>query len=129
VAAGSHGDEKIALARETDGRTDVGGAGAARDEPGMTIDRTVPDRAGGVVLRVAGTDELSTEVLRQVGEGRIVKSGSRRSSRADRQPWGTSLLLAGWFRPAGYSTKNGLATRSAVHYPQARMKGYGQVCG
>jgi hypothetical protein len=75
VAAASHGDEKIALARETDGRPDVGGAGATRDEPGMTIDRTVPDRAGGVVLRVAGTDELSTEVLRQVGEGRIVKSG------------------------------------------------------
>jgi hypothetical protein len=28
-----------------------------------------------MVLRVAGTDELSTEVLRQVGEGRIVESG------------------------------------------------------
>jgi hypothetical protein len=42
----------------------------------MTIDRTVPDRAGGVVLRVAGTDELAVEVLRQVGEGRIVESGS-----------------------------------------------------
>jgi hypothetical protein len=41
----------------------------------MTIDRTVPDRAGGVVLRVAGTDELSTEVSRQVGKGRIVESG------------------------------------------------------
>jgi hypothetical protein len=41
----------------------------------MTIDRTVPDRAGGVVLRVAGADELSTEVSRQVGEGRIVESG------------------------------------------------------
>jgi hypothetical protein len=39
----------------------------------MTIDRPVPDRAGGVVLRVAGTDELSTEVLRQVGEGRVVE--------------------------------------------------------
>jgi len=75
VAAASHGDEQIALARETDGSPDVDGAGAARDEPGTTIDRTVPDRAGGVVLRVAGTDELSTEVLRQVGEGRIVESG------------------------------------------------------
>ena len=75
MAAASHGDEKIALARETDGGPDVGGAGAARDEPGMTIDRTVPDRAGGVVLRVAGTDELSTEVSRQIGEGRIVESG------------------------------------------------------
>jgi hypothetical protein len=41
----------------------------------MTIDRTVPDRSGCVVLRVAGTDEPSTEVLREVGEGRIVKSG------------------------------------------------------
>jgi hypothetical protein len=31
VAAASHGDEKIALARETDGGPDVGGAGAARE--------------------------------------------------------------------------------------------------
>jgi hypothetical protein len=75
VAAASHGDEKIALARETDGGTDVGGAGAARDERGMTIDRTVPDGAGGVVLRVAGTDQLATNVARQVGQGRIVESG------------------------------------------------------
>jgi hypothetical protein len=77
VAAGSHGHEQIALACETDSGPDVGGAGAARDEPGTTIDRTVPDRAGGVVLRVAGTDELSTEVLRQFGEGRIVENGRR----------------------------------------------------
>ena len=41
----------------------------------MTIDCTVPDRTGGVVLFVARTDELSTEVLRQVREGRIVESG------------------------------------------------------
>ena len=75
MAAASHGDEKIVLTRQTDGGTDVGGAGAARDEPGMTIDRTVPDRAGGVVLRVAGTDERSTKVLRQIGEGRIVEGG------------------------------------------------------
>jgi hypothetical protein len=75
VAAASHGDEKITLARETDGGLDVGGAGAARDEPRMTIDRTVPDRASGVVPRVAGTDELSTEVSRQIGKGRIVESG------------------------------------------------------
>jgi hypothetical protein len=67
VAAASHGDEKIVLACEADGGPDVGGTGAARDEPGMTIDRTVPDRAGGVVLRVAGTDELATEVSRQIG--------------------------------------------------------------
>jgi hypothetical protein len=50
----------------------VGGCSARR--AGDTIDRTVPDRAGAVVLRVARTDELSTEVLRQVGEGRIVES-------------------------------------------------------
>jgi hypothetical protein len=75
VAAASHGDEEIALASETDGGADVGGAGAARHEPGTTIDRTVPDRASRVVLRVARMDELSTEVFRQVGEGRIVESG------------------------------------------------------
>jgi hypothetical protein len=75
VAAASHGDEKIALAGETDCGPDVGGAGAARDERGMTIDRTVPDGAGGVVLRIARTDKLSTEVSRQVCEGRVVQSG------------------------------------------------------
>jgi hypothetical protein len=41
----------------------------------MTIDGTVPDRAGGIVLRVTGADELSTEVSRQPGEGRIIDSG------------------------------------------------------
>lgn len=75
MAAASHGDEQIARAREADDGPDIGSAGAAHDEPGMTVDRAVPDRAGGVVLRVAGTDELSTEVLRQVGEGRIVERG------------------------------------------------------
>jgi hypothetical protein len=75
VAAASHGDEKIALTRETDGGPDIGCAGAARDERGMTIDRTVPDRAGLVVPRVAGTDERSPEVSRQAGDGRIVESG------------------------------------------------------
>jgi hypothetical protein len=40
----------------------------------MTIDGTVPDRSGWIVLRVAGADELSTEVSRQVGEGGIVES-------------------------------------------------------
>jgi hypothetical protein len=69
VPAASHGDEKIPLPGETDGGPDVGRAGAARDEPGVTIDRTVPDRSGGVVQRVAGADELTTEVLRQAGEG------------------------------------------------------------
>jgi hypothetical protein len=75
VTAASHRDEKITLAREADGGPDVGGAGAASDEPGMTIDRAVPDRAGGVVLCVAGTDELSAEVLCQVSESRIVDRG------------------------------------------------------
>jgi hypothetical protein len=64
VPATSHSDEEIALARETDCRADVGGAGAPRDEPGMAIDRTVPDRAGRVVLGVTSTDELSTKVWR-----------------------------------------------------------------
>jgi hypothetical protein len=41
----------------------------------MTIDRAVPDAACGVVLRVAGTDQLATKVARQVGEGRVVESG------------------------------------------------------
>jgi hypothetical protein len=75
VATASHGHDKITLACETDGGPDVAGAGAARDDRGMTIDRTVPNRTGGVVLWVAGTDDLSTEVSRQVGERRIVESG------------------------------------------------------
>ncbi len=73
MATASYRDEQIAFAREADGCPDVGSARAARDEPGMTIDRTVPDRAGGSIPRVAGADELSPEVARQVGEGRIVE--------------------------------------------------------
>jgi hypothetical protein len=75
VAAASHRDAEIALAREPDGGLDIGDAGAARDERGMAIDRAVPDAARGVVLRVAGTDQLAAEVSRQVGEDRIVESG------------------------------------------------------
>jgi hypothetical protein len=104
VAAASHSDEKIPLAREPDDSPDVGGAGAARDEPGMTIDRTVPDRAGGVVRRVAGTDELAAEVWRQVGEGRIVESGSGATLSFERGSSSHSAppaLPAGWLRVAG----------------------------
>jgi hypothetical protein len=75
VAAASHGDEEIALARITNGGLDVGGAATACDESGMAIDRTVPDRAGGVVLRVGGTDERSTEVSAEVGKGLIGERG------------------------------------------------------
>jgi hypothetical protein len=75
VAAASHCHKQTALPRETDGGLDIGGAGTARDEPGTTIDRTVPDRAGLVVPRVAGTDERSPEVSRQASDGRIVESG------------------------------------------------------
>jgi hypothetical protein len=83
VAAASHGNEKIALARESDCSPYVGGTGAARDQAGMPIDRTVPDRAGGVVLRVAGTDELATKLFRQVGDGRIVEPRSVATLRLD----------------------------------------------
>jgi hypothetical protein len=79
MPAGSHAGprppEEIPLAREPDGGLDIGDAGTARDERGMTIDRAVPDAACSVVLRVAGTDQLATKVACQVGEGRIVESG------------------------------------------------------
>ena len=64
MTAASHGDEEIAVSRETEGSPNVGSAGAPRYQPGMTIDRTIPDGAGGVVLRVATADELSTKVWR-----------------------------------------------------------------
>jgi hypothetical protein len=75
VAAASDRDEQVALARETDGGPDIRGAGATCHQPGTPIDRAVPDRAGGVVLGVAGTDEVAPKVSRQAGEGSVVGSG------------------------------------------------------
>ncbi len=42
--------------------TDVGGAGAARDERGVTVERAVPEAARVVVRRVAGKDELAAQI-------------------------------------------------------------------
>jgi hypothetical protein len=95
--------EEIPLAREPDGDLDIGDAGTARDERGMTIDRAVPDAACDVVLRVAGTDQLAMKVACQVGEGRIVEAVAvRRSvSRADLTAIATSCVAGSWRASAG----------------------------
>jgi hypothetical protein len=72
VTAASHRNEKIVLARKPDCSLDVGGACAACNERRVPIDRTVPDSAGGVVRRVARTDQLSSELMRKCGEVSIV---------------------------------------------------------
>ena len=54
------------IACEPDRRLDVRNPAAARDERGVTIDRSVPDPAVSVVRAIAGADELALEGFAQL---------------------------------------------------------------
>jgi hypothetical protein len=59
VTAPAYGNDEPLLAREPDGVTDIGDAGASGDEPGMSIDGTVPHLAVLVVTTITPADELT----------------------------------------------------------------------
>jgi len=61
VATASHGDLEVAVPGEPDGRGNIGGAAAPRDQTRSSIDRPVPDGARVVVVRVVGGDHLAPE--------------------------------------------------------------------
>jgi hypothetical protein len=73
VAAAAHREYELPLAGEPHGGPDVGDAGAAGNERGAAVDGAVPDSAGGLVRRIACTDQLAAELSREVGEGGIVQ--------------------------------------------------------
>src|SRR4029450_5374013 len=75
VRAAANGDRHALLARVTDGRDDVGGPRAARDERGPPVDHGVEDRAGLLVALVVFREQLPAEALRELRE-RVVTGGT-----------------------------------------------------
>ncbi len=61
VTAPADGDEQVVGAREPHGLEHVAGAGAARDQSRLAVDRTVPNAPGGVVARIAGLQERPSQ--------------------------------------------------------------------
>ena len=61
VASASHGDLEVAVAGEAHRCGHVGGAAAAGDQPGASVDRAVPHGSGVVVVMVVGGDEVASE--------------------------------------------------------------------
>jgi hypothetical protein len=76
VAAAAHGDQELPLAGEPQDGPDVGNTGAARDERGAAVDRTVPDSAGSLVRRIACANQLAAELSRELRESGVVQHGS-----------------------------------------------------
>jgi hypothetical protein len=59
VTAPAHRNDELVLAREPDGVTDIGDAGASGDETGASIDGAVPHLAVLVVITIIRADELT----------------------------------------------------------------------
>jgi hypothetical protein len=60
VASASHGDLEITVAGEAHRCGHVGGAAAAGDQPGSSVDGAVPYGSGVVVVMVVGGDEVAS---------------------------------------------------------------------
>jgi len=79
VAAALDRDEQVLLAREGDGVDDIGCAAALHDQRRSTVDQPVPERAGIVVARIAGSQNRSAQsVLEDLGRFRVECGFSRR---------------------------------------------------
>ena len=63
VAAAADGERQRVLGGEADGRGDVAGVGAARDQGGALVDHAVPHPARAVVVGVLGGDDVAGQVL------------------------------------------------------------------
>ena len=61
VAAAADRHEQLVLAGEGDRGDDVGAPGAAGDQGRAAIDHGIEDLAGGVVVRVAGAQQLAAQ--------------------------------------------------------------------
>ncbi len=68
VPAPFHAEQQIVLARELDGRDDVGGADAADDEPGPAIDHRVPERPRILVAGFFRQDHGAAQACAQLSE-------------------------------------------------------------
>ena len=61
VASAPDGDLQVVVAGEAHGRGHVGGPAASGDGPGAPVHGAVPHGSGGVVVSVAGADQLAPE--------------------------------------------------------------------
>ena len=81
VAPTADHDDEIVLAGEVDRRDDVLDTSAPRDERGMAVGHRVPDDAAGVVLAIAGLDQLAAKAIPELFKrGRIETLGNGSSS-------------------------------------------------
>jgi hypothetical protein len=72
VPAAADADLQAGLPGGADGGGDVGDAGAAHDRGRVVVDHGVPDRAGLVVARLAGPEQLAVELPAELGESDLV---------------------------------------------------------
>jgi hypothetical protein len=75
VLAAADGDDELLGARELDRAHDVGDAGAAHDQRRAAVDRSVPDRARGVVAVIAGADHLAAHAFGELGDRSVGQHG------------------------------------------------------
>jgi hypothetical protein len=75
VAAAADRDRQAGLAGEPDRCLDVAGAGRARDQRRMAVERAVPDAPGFGIALVAGFQQRAAEVPAQLPGEMVVHSG------------------------------------------------------
>src|SRR5438876_2459450 len=81
LAPAANRNDEIVLAGEADRRDDVHDTSAPRDERGMAVGHRVPDDAAGVVLAIAGLDQLAAKAIPELFKrGRIETLGNGSSS-------------------------------------------------
>ena len=81
VAPAANRNDEIVLAGEADRRDDVHDTSAPRDEREMAVGHCVPDDAAGVVLAIAGLDQLAAKAIPELFKrGRIETLGNGSSS-------------------------------------------------
>jgi len=76
VTPTADGDLKVRAPREPHSRNHVRRPGAARDQRGATVDRTVPDLAALVIDRIPGAHELSAEGSLQLPHRGLIELGT-----------------------------------------------------
>ena len=87
VAAAPDGDQQILLAGEPKSRGDVTDVGRPGDQRRVSVDEPVPDDPGGVVARVARTDDLAVETAVEVAQGPLrQRRSASRPARGGAQP-------------------------------------------
>jgi hypothetical protein len=73
VAAPTHRQRQVVVAREVHGRDDVGGAGTAGDQGRRAVDQAIPDSARRVEAVLAGPEHRSPQARQEALHHRLVQ--------------------------------------------------------